>query len=427
LTYIPGSSLLLNTPRLSLTCAPSLIGISDGSRLILSTAYYRDGAKGTWDIQSLAVGESETGKTYLTISKVLRPESSASDQVKQTWMALSKDSYPFDGNSYQANGVTSTLRAHHPTVDGKTVADPAFLYATILTIEGSIKTADAQTRFNILKNGFYLKPSEGASAQSSPQTSQPLQELALQNGKTIFQAIATGDEATLKAFIGARGDLEALNEDHRTPLLLALRLGSKEIVGDLISAGVQLNGVDRFGNTPLVLALRYADLGTVRTLIEKGVDMGRADPDGFTPLMIAMGSKFEDVPELLVNRGVDVKAISSQNTSALTFALANGRGALAAEIIKRGASLNLTDRNGWTLLMYALRYCDGATVQFLVDRGCPLDGKTKDGWSPLLFAARYSTGAITLLLLRSGVVDINAPSKGGGTPLMMAAEYGTAE
>src|SRR5208337_1108483 len=145
--YTPGSSLLLNTPRLSLTSTPSLMGISDESRLILSTAYYRDGAKGTWDISSLAVGESETGKTFLSISKVLRPESSAADQVKQVWTALSKDGYPFDGNSFQANGVTTTFRARHPMIDKKTVVDPAFLYVTSLTIEGSIKAADAQTRF----------------------------------------------------------------------------------------------------------------------------------------------------------------------------------------------------------------------------------------------------------------------------------------
>lgn len=427
LKYSPNSSFLLDTPRLSFTYTPSVMPISDQSEMAVAPAYYRDGGRVVWAIARVIITATQSGRSYLAFDKTFRPGRSASDAQKRTWANLSRGAYPFDETPFWGNGTTHIDGTAAMGQNGDRTVSTRFLYGLRLGIAGNLTNDAAHTKYDLFKDGLHLKPAEVARATGS-ETSPPTGSLSTEDGKTIFQAESTNDGAAFRAFLAAKKDLGAVNDDGRTPLMVALQLGRTQMARELLKEGVAVNGVDHSGKTPLILALKHDGYNTARLLLDKGADPNVHDVHNVTPLMLAMPDKFHNLADDLIARGVDINAVTSDHRSALTDALVNGRDGIANELVQRGVRLDLTDEEGWTLLMSALRYCSSDTAQLLIGQGAPEGGKNRDGWTALDFALRYGHNDIALELVRSSDGGVNAATrKDNVTPLMFAAAYGTPE
>ena len=107
----------------------------------------------------------------------------------------------------------------------------------------------------------------------------------------------------LQALIQAGVDPNDLNEvdkDGSTALMLAARAGHTETVQVLIQAGADLNKANEYGITALMRAAHEGHAETVQALIQAGVDLNKATKDGiFTALIWAALQGHTEIVQLL--------------------------------------------------------------------------------------------------------------------------------
>jgi ankyrin repeat protein len=86
-----------------------------------------------------------------------------------------------------------------------------------------------------------------------------------------------------------RLDIDAVDDDGRTPLHRAIDLGAEDLAAFLVSAGADVNRRDRWGNTPLWRAVYHAP-GTeaiVDLLLERGADPAVKNNHDVSPIDLA--------------------------------------------------------------------------------------------------------------------------------------------
>ena len=75
-----------------------------------------------------------------------------------------------------------------------------------------------------------------------------------------------------------------VDEDGRTPLLIACENGDIRAARNLLNNGADVNRANKKGETPLYVACERGHVDAVRLLLEKGADVERVGESGWTPL-----------------------------------------------------------------------------------------------------------------------------------------------
>ncbi|MHC4538484.1 MAG: ankyrin repeat domain-containing protein [Planctomycetota bacterium] len=141
---------------------------------------------------------------------------------------------------------------------------------------------------------------------------------------SIHMAAFVGSLDKLQSFVRTGTDIDAKDEEGRTPLLRAVTGGHIEAVRFLIESGADVNIRDKQGYVPLVHALWGLDSDMVKLLLAKGANVNAKDRSGYTPLhwAVMMGSK--ELTELIVEAGGDVNAESNTGETPLDLARQGG-------------------------------------------------------------------------------------------------------
>ncbi|MHC4679204.1 MAG: ankyrin repeat domain-containing protein [Planctomycetota bacterium] len=141
---------------------------------------------------------------------------------------------------------------------------------------------------------------------------------------TIHLAAFVGSLGKLRSFVQAGTDVDAKDEDGRTPLLRAIVSKHVDAVKFLIEAGADVNRRDEQGYVPLVHALWGLDSDMVKLLLDKGADVHAKDTSGYTPLhwAVMMGSR--QLTELVLEAGADAKTESTTGETPLDLARQGG-------------------------------------------------------------------------------------------------------
>lgn len=116
---------------------------------------------------------------------------------------------------------------------------------------------------------------------------------------------------------------------------------SSEIINMIISKGADVNAKDNDGRTPLMLALKNANWATAKILLSEKININEKDDEGKTALMYASSH----------------------------FLLSDERIAVINAIIAKGANVNETDNNGNTALTYAKGKSIPEIIKILSDNG----------------------------------------------------------
>lgn len=135
------------------------------------------------------------------------------------------------------------------------------------------------------------------------------------------------------------------------------------------------------GATPLLLAARYASIDMMRALVASGADIRLAAKDGTTPLIAAANSDRRRQGVLSAARQHVPPADESQGLEAVKI------------LLELGADINAANQAGETALHVAATGQLNTIVQLLAERGAKLDVKNKRGQTPLALASVRRRGA----------------------------------
>ncbi len=192
----------------------------------------------------------------------------------------------------------------------------------------------------------------------------------------MHRAAARGDERVIADFLTRRKDLDEPDATGRTPLSLAVAIGSLPAVRHLLAAGVRPDSVDWVGRPPLYYAALAREAEIVAALIEAGADPNRADAGGITPLMAAIGMHdvrdfgYEGFQFVLINTPVkETRTIRA--------------------LLEGGADPNLADAAGRTAAHHAAEKINADVFAFLRDAGVELDACDEAGMRPEQYAAMH--------------------------------------
>jgi ankyrin repeat protein len=226
-----------------------------------------------------------------------------------------------------------------------------------------------------------------------------------------------------------------------TPLLLAARAGCVECVKALATSGANINEIDPENHTALVLALMNGEFDVAGALIDAGIDITIADNVGRTPLLAAVDAHTMPSSNRPAPKEADSTLSSMDIIQRLLAKGANVNAALRAQLpyrtkLDRGGDGVLGA--GTTPLLRAAKAGDTPVIKMLLDKGANPNATTRNGVNAIMMAANLGareedmTGrnktqkdAIeTITLLLAAGTDVNGTDTQGRTAAHGAALWG---
>ena len=227
-------------------------------------------------------------------------------------------------------------------------------------------------------------------------------------------------------------NVDAPDEDGRTPLMYAASNGMVEVMNALVAKDANVEAMKRKdGMRALHRALHSQQEAAALFLIRRNppCDVNAPDRYGKTPLMYAAESGMVDVMEALIAKSVNVEAADSVfQMRALHHALHNKQEAAALFLIQRDppCDVNAADIHDKTPLMYAASNGMVEVMKALVAKDADMEGKDNGlGQRALHMAVNWKQEAAALFLIRRNPpCEVDAPDTNGKTPFMYAASGG---
>ncbi len=273
--------------------------------------------------------------------------------------------------------------------------------------------------------------------------------------RTTHQAAQAGDLAALRAITEkAPAQVNAKDENGRSPLHWAARGTNIELLAYLVEKGAKVNALDNNGTAPLHSLSARGNVDGIRLLLAKGADIHIQTAEKNTSLhLAAQGGQVEAV-RLLVARGADLERVNAYGRSPLVFAARERGGRAVVEaLLDLGAKIDAVDKSGDTALALAAWRGSADVVTLLLERNAsvPIDGARglqllrsavskalpelfsrmvqrgsdldveQDGRTLLHAAAEGGSVPIVEILLSRGL-DINRKDANGWTPLHFAVD-----
>jgi len=234
----------------------------------------------------------------------------------------------------------------------------------------------------------------------------------------LIIAARNGRYEVAQFLLESGADIEKGDEDGLTPLRYAVLFGHQRTADLLLSRGARVNQRDRYRWTPLLSAVANQDAPMVELLLEYGANPELKTTRGEFPLIEAIFYQNSDIVGLLLEGGTNPDVQDIRNYyPALFLALDQRNFRIAEMLIHAGADLNnrapqLND----TPLMRAVKMEIAETVELLLEKGAEINAVDDKGWSPLFYALERGNLQITNILLKHRI-DRKIVDKEGQTPL----------
>uniref|UniRef100_A0A8D3DFJ7 Ankyrin repeat domain 52a n=1 Tax=Scophthalmus maximus TaxID=52904 RepID=A0A8D3DFJ7_SCOMX len=254
----------------------------------------------------------------------------------------------------------------------------------------------------------------------------------------LVQAIFNRNAEELQQLLHKKEDVNALDQERRTPLHAAACVGDVHVMDLLIESGASVNAKDHVWLTPLHRAA--ASRNEVSHNLTSSFAIVLFDsvtlhsPTVITELIWILTLHFLSFFKLNVRIFSQLclicgfcRQIDEPNgfgNTALHVACYMGQEAVATELVNHGANVNQPNRCGYTPLHLAAVSTNGALcLELLVNNGADVNQQSKEGKSPLHMAAIHGRFTRSQILIQNGG-EIDCVDKYGNTPLHVAAKYG---
>lgn len=127
------------------------------------------------------------------------------------------------------------------------------------------------------------------------------------------------------------------------------------IVKEKIAAGINVNYIDKNKSTALMLAAYNGHTSIVKMLIDAGANVKTKNANNRTALMLASSGPFVETVKLLLQSGAEVNAMDShENWTPLMFAAGEGQLEVAKVLLQAGADISMLDIDGESSYDFAI-------------------------------------------------------------------------
>jgi len=191
--------------------------------------------------------------------------------------------------------------------------------------------------------------------------------------KKIVEAILKPDQVS---------DINAMNSEGETLLMIAARNGLTEVVKDLLVKNATIDLQNKFGGTALMFAAKKGHTETVEILLEHRSDPDHQDNTGDTALKVAATKGFSGVVSALLKHKATLDTQTDQGHTAFMVIKA---------LLKHNASDEMQHEFSQTAL---------SAVQALLKQNATLDMQTDLGYTGLQFSAYNGNEEVAKILLQ---------------------------
>ncbi len=241
------------------------------------------------------------------------------------------------------------------------------------------------------------------------------------DGNTALHIAVRESQARMVRLLVEVVDLEVVNEEGETALLLALKQTSEDafvITKDLLDRGSDPSVTDSMGRTALHIAAGEGTPDLTKLVLSCGLDVDASDINGSTPLMIVAERSYSSdcvlIAQQLLESGANVNAADEGNGTPLIGASGFGTLETIQFLIARGANVESRDCFNRTALHRALERTAGTEkeiISTLIEAQINIEARDNDGRSALGVALKRNDTAIAQQLLEHGA-DVEAELEG---------------
>uniref|UniRef100_W5L4P0 Ankyrin repeat domain 52 n=1 Tax=Astyanax mexicanus TaxID=7994 RepID=W5L4P0_ASTMX len=227
----------------------------------------------------------------------------------------------------------------------------------------------------------------------------------------------------VKFLLHKNDDVNALDQERRTPLHAAACLGDVRIMDLLIKSGASVNAKDQGWLTPLHRAAASRNERAVGLLLRQGAEVSARDRLWQTPLHVAAANRAMRCAEALVPLLSSLNVADRNGRTALHHAAYSGHTEMVTLLLNKGANLSASDKKDRQAIHWAAYLGHLEIVKVLVSRNADVACRDKRGYTPLHVAAINGHIDVVKYLLRLGA-EIDEPNAFGNTSLHMACYNG---
>ena len=233
----------------------------------------------------------------------------------------------------------------------------------------------------------------------------------------------------LEAILIPGVNVNAINKNNRTALMLACEKGNKDAINVLLNSGSDSNIADADGDTCLHYAVRNdCCIEVLQVIISHSADVNAANISNVTALMIACQKGNVDAINALLNAGADTNIADADGYTCLYKAIgASCSKQTLQAIIDHGADVNVTDKTTTTALMNACQMGNEDAIDVLLHVLADINNSDTDCYTCLHKAVSAGCNKQVIQAMIDCGVDVNATSNQNKTALMWACEKGNVD
>ncbi|KAL8880022.1 MAG: hypothetical protein Q9198_002484 [Flavoplaca austrocitrina] len=170
---------------------------------------------------------------------------------------------------------------------------------------------------------------------------------------SLHLAVSNGQARSTEILLDYGANINSKDEDDRTALLTASRVGNLNLMHLLLDRGCDQDAHDQCGETALLRAVRWSHKSCVLALLDHGADINSKDSIGRTVLHEASISGDLHLLNLLLARGSNIDAKDRMGKTPLIKAAENLHEHCMLALIRHGADINVQDVHGLSALHIA--------------------------------------------------------------------------
>jgi serine/threonine-protein phosphatase 6 regulatory ankyrin repeat subunit A len=192
-------------------------------------------------------------------------------------------------------------------------------------------------------------------------------------------------------------------DDPPETLFRAVMAGDKQVVVALLDGGVDVNAVNKNGRTALMLAADDDQKLIARTLLENDATIDSTDADGLTALHTACSRGYLTLCILFVKYGANIEVKTLKGESPLHVAIRADRPHIVQWLVEHDCNLKAMGPDGSSILHLVITEANLGMLRILIDGGANVDIRdSTTGRTPLQVASALGNSPMASMLLDHG-------------------------